>query len=229
MENRNLGFVITLMGMLIVILIVLCVLFATGKISLKTCVTKDNQTTKSSNNETISNETYVTNELKEHINEAIKRMWKISYGNTYCGEHMNYSDNDAIFDEYGISTHNVSNDYNSISDMKEDLSKYISDNIIDDKLNRYEEDLKNKGLTTYIEKANKLYCYTPHKGASVYNKLNENISIDIISNDEINVGGIIIYGEPGSDYMDDRFTATFNKDDRNNWVITNFEDNYSKK
>ena len=216
MENKNNKGVIILLSIIIVILAVLCILFATDTITLNT-KTSENTTKETSNsqsNTTENNNSITKEEATNILKTAADRLGKISNGYPYCGENMTYDEVDVILNEYNLSTHTASKDYTSLENMKDDLRKYMSDELI----NKYIKD------SYYIEKEQKLYCTTPHKGTDIYDKNNSNYTVETFTNEEIIAKGIIAtYSEHADEYK--KNVNIEMKKISNNWQITKYEVN----
>ena len=162
MENqKNNKGIIAILIVIIVILSGLCVLFATGTISLKS-----NEVTNDETNE-------IVNITKEEANDVVNKIMdkfyvEIFYGhkNTYCGE---YDYNDIIVGERATQYHK-SNAYNNLSDLKQHLNTYMTPELVN-KL------LDNAEIPNYQEKDGKLYCLVHGRGSLSYDKNNTSYSI----------------------------------------------------
>ena len=193
--------------MFIAVVVVGC-LFAMGTISFKT--------SGSGNNEQMNNGEEVremTEEVASNIlKEASDKIGTVSNGYSYCGENMKYDEEDVILDEYNISTHTASKDYNSLDNMKDDLKKYMSDELIDKYIN----------ASYYIEKDNKLYCSTPHKGTILYDKSKSSYTVESFTNDEIIAKGIVVTFDDHADEYRDNYVIEMKKNGTY-WQITKYE------
>ena len=209
MENKgNNGMLIGLLiGLFIAVVVVGC-LFAMGTISFKT--------SGSGNNEQMNNGEEVremTEEVASNIlKEASDKIGTVSNGYSYCGENMKYDEKDVILDEYNISTHTASKDYNSLDNMKDDLEKYMSAELIDKYIN----------ASYYIEKDNKLYCSTPHKGTILYDKSKSSYTVESFTNDEIIAKGIVVTFDDHADEYRDNYVIEMKKNGTY-WQITKYE------
>lgn len=214
-EKNNRG-VIILLTVIIVILAVLCILFATDTITLNT-KTSENTTKETSNsqtNTTENNNSITKEEATIILKTAADRLGKVSNGYPYCGENMTYDEVDVILDEHNISTHTASKDYTSLNNLKDDLRKYISEEMI----NKYIID------TNYIEKDQKLYCKTYHRGTIDYDKINSSYNIETFTNDELTATGIISTMDDTGEYYKKNANIEMKKIN-NNWQITKYEVN----
>ena len=214
-EKNNRG-VIILLTVIIVILSVLCVLFATDTITLNT-KTSENTTKETSNsqsNTTENNNSITKEEATNILKTAADRLGRISNGYPYCGENMAYDEKDVILNEHNMSTHTASKDYTTLNDMKKDLEKYMSTELV----SKYIID------TLYIEKNNKLYCTTYHRGTIIYDKENSSYSIERLTNDELTATGIISTMDDTGEYYKKNANIEMKKIN-NNWQITKYEVN----
>ena len=145
------------------------------------------------------------------VTTASNKIGYVSNGYPYCGENMIYDEEDVILDENNISTHTASKDYKSLSEMKEDLKKYMSNDMI----NKYIDD-KN-----YIEKDSKLYCLSPHRGAILYDKEKSSYQVENISKDKITASGTLATHSEGEEYKSNVQIEISKTND--NWLITKYE------
>lgn len=139
------------MGIIIIILAVLCVLFATGKIDLK----NNNIIGKHSEEENIDN--ILDNEI---LNEEIERLsnWVFNYINSlniYCGDNMKWNNESDFIPAPNLDymyLYDVFQDFKSISELNSYIKTYISDDMISAySRSGYLYDL-------YKEQDGKLYC-----------------------------------------------------------------------
>lgn len=209
--------IIVLLLVIIFILLVLCILFATDKITFNFSDSNntaeeleddnDNQVDEPEEDETITEK-----EAISILNDAANKIGTISNGYLYCGENMVYDDVDAIFDENNISTHTASKDFTSLNELKEDLRNYVSDEII----SKYIDD------TLYVEKNQKLYCRTYHRGAIIYDKANSSYNIDSITNDKIIASGVLSTISEGGDSSKNNVSIEMTKVN-DNWITTKYD------
>ncbi len=141
------------MFVIILFIIVLCTLFATGTIKLdnskKTETKADNsekKDTKLSEKEAISKGTTLYDKANE-----IYSVWKLL---PYCGYNL-----EDTYNQDGISLDTTNSDakfypskYNSINELKKDLSKYLSNDIIEKNV------VENGNVLFYKVYNGKLYC-----------------------------------------------------------------------
>lgn len=214
-EKNNRG-VIILLIVIIVILAVLCVLFATDTITLNTKTSENTtkETNNSQSNTSENNNSITKEEATSILKTASDILGNISNGYPYCGENMVYDEKNVILNEHNMSTHTASKDYTSLENMKADLRKYMSDELI----SKYIKD------SYYIEKDQKLYCTTPHKGTNLYDKNNSNYTVETFNNEEIIAKGIVAtYSEHADEYR--KNVNIEMKKINNNWQITKYEVN----
>ena len=200
-----------LLGIILTLLVFIC-LFATGTISFNTNKITDNNQTNTENNNEETEKAITDAEAAYVLKQAADKVGNISNGYPYCGDNMTYDDVDAIFDEHNISTHTASKDYKSLNEMKEDLRKYMSDELI----SKYIND------SNYIEKDQKLYCKVYHRGTILYDKNSSTYTTETNNNDKIIAKGIIVtYSEHADEYRKNvNIEMTRNN---NNWQITKYE------
>lgn len=211
-KKNNSGMLVGILIGIILMLLVFIGLFVTGTISFKTTTTNDNVQT-SENNQTDNNEDIkeMTKEDATNIlKEAADKIGNVSNGYPYCGDNMVYDEVDVILDEHNISTHTASKDYISLNNMKDDLKKYMSEELI----NKYIND------SYYIEKDNKLYCTTPHKGIDLYDKNDSSYTVETFTNNEIIAKGIVVTHGPGTENKANVNILINNND---NWQITKYD------
>ena len=201
--NQN-NTIILLLVIVIIILTVLCVLFATNTISLNNNKVRNTNTTQE--------QVITKDEALSFLTTVANKVGRISNGYPYCGENMIYDDKDAIYDEYQMSTHNASVDYTSLNDMKNDLKKYMSDEII----NKYIDD------SLYVEKNNKLYCTVYHKGTIIYDKEHSSYEVKNVTSDTVVATGTISLMSDTGDYSTKNVDIEMKKDN-DNWMITKYE------
>lgn len=211
-KNNNGMLVGILIGIIIMLLVFIC-LFVTGTISFKTStITNTEETSESQINNIETEKTITKDEAVNILKKAADRIGNVSNGYPYCGENMNYDDTDAIFDEHNISTHNASKDYTSLDNMKEDLKKYMSEELI----NKYIDN------SNYIEKNQKLYCKTYHKGTILYDSNKSSYTVETFTNDEIIANGTLSTFSEGDNYYNNKVNIEMKKNN-DNWQITKYE------
>ena len=222
-KKKNKKIIIILFTMLIMIIlfgITLFILNSKGIISLTSNNTDGTIVNENSNNnnreeeakdEPIINKSINAEMAVEIATTAANKVGLISNGYCYCGDNMLYDEKDVILDEHGLSSHTASKDYKSLSEMKVDLKKYMSDEII----NKYIKD------NYYIEKDSKLYCETPHKGGIFYDTANSSYNITSFDENEIIAYGIMARHSEGDIYRNDVNIQL--KNNGNNYIITKYE------
>ena len=191
MENKKGNRIIIILLSVVIILGVFIVLILTDTISL--------------NGNKMSKE----DALKVVVTSSDK-VGRVSNGYPYCGDNMIYDEKDVIIDKNNISSHTASKDYKSLSEMKDDLKKFMSDELI----SKYIDD------NNYIEKDSKLYCLSPHKGTILYDSENSNYSVKKITSDVIDAYGNLRTHSEGDEY--NTSVSIKLKKVNNNWIITEY-------
>lgn len=232
-KNYNKG-IIALLVVIIVILAVLCILFATGTLSLKSKeVTNDSNKQTNENigsdvtntiddnsqkEEEKQNEqgTIETTLTKDEAMNIVKSVMKKSFNYIYalspeCGDR---SINDS-FQEDNL-TYEASSSYKTQAELKAYLHTFLSDNIIKSVEEKYVVDM-------YKEKDNKLYCLNSRKGCGwIYNDDDTNYTIGTITNNEINAGGNIFYETCGNEKKAIPVSFVLKKNSNNNWILDTY-------
>ena len=214
-QNNNRG-VITLLIVFIVILAVLCVLFATGTISLKPSTTNNGQQASennSQNDEVISNEEAVIiskNIMDKYFNEVF-----YYHQAPYCGTGT-YDFNEGESLQY-YTTENgksylPSKEYKTKSEIIEYFKSYLSDELIEKIVNDRD----------YIEKDDKLYCLVPNKGSLSYVKEKSIYEVSDITENKIIGKGIIAYDATGAELTLKADFTLIRKN--NNWILDNYKE-----
>lgn len=209
MENQNNNkVVIALLVIIISILTVLCILFATGTISFKSNDVEVND----SNQNITENNDYQTNDITL---ENIKEIFKVTYNYyelpvVYCGK----TDN-TLVEIYGTSR-KASTEFATYDEMLNYLKKYMTIDVISGKI--------PWAATTkeyYLEKDGKLYCEETYKGY-IYD--HGNIEIEITSQEENKVTCIVTIEliDPDNNKTSDEVNITLEKNN-NNWIITSYK------
>ena len=214
-QNNNRG-VITLLIVFIVILAVLCVLFATGTISLKSSTTNNNQQASennSQNDEVISNEEAVIiskNIMDKYFNEVF-----YYHKAPYCGTGtFDFNEGEPLpyYTAENGNSYLPSKEYKTKSEIIEYFKSYLSDELIEKIVNDRD----------YIEKDDKLYCLVPNKGSLAYIKEKSIYEVSDITENKIIGKGIIAYGATGSELtLKADFTLIR---ENNNWILDNYKE-----
>lgn len=235
MEQKNYNkVIIALLVVIIIILSVLCILFATGTISLKS-----KEITNDSNKQTNENvDSDVTNTIddnsqkeeekqneqgaiettltKDEAMDIVKSVMKKSFNYIYalspdCGDR---NKNDSF--QENNQTYEASSSYKTQAELKTYLHTFLSDNIIKLVEEKYVVDL-------YKEKNNKLYCLNSTKGCGwIYNDNDTNYTIGTITNNEINAGGNIFYETCGNEKKAIPVSFTLKKNNNNHWILDTY-------
>lgn len=214
-QNNNRG-VITLLIVFIVILAVLCVLFATGTISLKPSTTNNGQQASennSQNDEVISNEEAVIiskNIMDKYFNEVF-----YYHQAPYCGTGT-YDFNEGESLQYYTTENGTSylpsKEYKTKSEIIEYFKSYLSDELIEKIVNDRD----------YIEKDDKLYCLVPNKESLSYVKEKSIYKVSDITENKIIGKGIIAYDATGAELTLKADFTLIRKN--NNWILDNYKE-----
>ena len=230
-KKNNSGMLVGILIGIIITLLVVGGLFATGTIGFKTSTTTDNGQT-SENNQTdnsniTSSDDYDAESIaKEKMPVAISLVNQEHNAMTYCGgfeqDDMILVDTDV---EYAKITMDASSKFKTLNELKNHLKENISEELI----NKYFKTKEN----SYLEKDGKLYCQSAHKGFEwifVRNedRINEDNPIEYTvlnkKQDSFDVKIEVKYGLMGSDERDQLITidATITKTN-SNWLVTKYE------
>lgn len=155
MEKNSNKIIILLLIVIIVILSVLCVLFATNKITLNA---------KGDNNVNMQNNEKLEDNTKTELLNVFKFVYDYyDWGNGYCGT---YNKDDVIDAKKPLTAnfYTASSEYTSYDEMINHLKEYMTTDVI------YEKKYGTKYMSRneYIEKDNKLYCPDYGKGGNLY-------------------------------------------------------------
>lgn len=210
MENKKNNTIIILLITLIVILLAVIAIFILNSKGIIS-ITNNNNTEVNDNNATENGKSINTAMAVEIATAAAHKVGLVSNSPGYCGDNMAYDEKDVILNDAGISSHTASKDYKSLNELKEDLKKYMSDEII----NKYIKD------DYYIEKDSKLYCNTPHKGGIFYDKDNSSYNITSADENKIVAYGIMARYSEGDIYRND-VNIQLEKNG-SNYIITKYE------
>ena len=214
-QNNNRG-VITLLIVFIVILAVLCVLFATGTISLKPSTTNNGQQASennSQNDKVISNEEAVIiskNIMDKYFNEVF-----YYHQAPYCGTgtyDFNEGESLQYYTAENGNSYLPSKEYKTKSEIIEYFKSYLSDKLIEKIVNDRD----------YIEKDDKLYCLVPNKGSLSYVKEKSIYEVSNITENKIIGKGIIAYDATGAELTLKADFTLIRKN--NNWILDNYKE-----
>lgn len=212
-KKNNSGVLVGLLIGIIIMLVIGIALFATGTIGFKTNTTGDNGQI-SENDQTDDNKEtkeMTKEEATNILKTAANKIGKVSNGYPYCGDNMVYDEGDVILGEQNISTHTASKDYKSLNELKGDLKNYMSDELI----NKYIVD------SEYLDKDQKLYCKTYHRGAVLYDNGKSSYTIEAFTSNEIIAKGVVVTFGEGYEYKNNVNIEM--KKTGNNWQITKYE------
>lgn len=203
--------VITLLVVIIAILSVLCILFATGTISFNSNKVENNNLTEDETDKGTDNN------LQNSVitSEDIKEIFNVAYNyyelpEVYCGN----TDNKIV--QIDGKDRVASTEFTTYNEMLNLLKKYMSTDVIASK-----SPWSATAKEYYLEKDGKLYCDEIYKG---YLYSHENVEIEITSQNEnkvtctatmelIDMGNVKTY---------DKVNIVLELND-SNWIITSYE------
>ena len=237
MEKKNNGLVIILMGIIIVILIALCILFATNTITfnhkeIKNEIENQKNTNELNNEESILSEEQAKTVLKNIVENSTVRHIYDNPGLTYCNnsEEKQYSEEELGLN-YNWSYFQKCNDYNSYDELVKYFKNYFTEEYYKNNLeNKYSVTTKSKivgGIETYfyLEKDGNLYVAYTLKGTNMSkNKIsNTNYVITLIEKNKIDGMVMINWLD-----VDDEASETENIDvelikENGNWKINKYD------
>lgn len=226
-QNNNKG-VIALLVAIIVILAVLCVLFATGTINLTNNSSSNNQQT--NNNETIKEmtEAEATTTIKNVFNNSTVQYLVNHISVTYCKiETTSISEKELGLD-YQWNGYHKCTDFNSYEQLTNYFKQYVTEDYFNSLLLK-ETYLKQKNtlangteMYNYYEKDGNLYAASTGKGSNVnkYKFLdNETVyKIDSFDNNQITAKWENVSGNKYSEL--EKMTIT---NDNGNWKVSSYE------
>ena len=179
----------------------------------------NNKNNNDKNDKTISKEEAITiSKEKMPVMISLANQKRGLYG--YCGEF----DEDADYLTVGDNTYDLSSKFKSIDEIKNYLSDYISDDLINEYFDK----------DRYQEKDNKLYCMVAHKGVDLAYLRNENMinsrniqySVLNLGSDSFDVEVVISYYSVGDNTPSNLLTISskIEKID-GKYVVTKYSDN----
>lgn len=179
----------------------------------------NNKNNNDKDDKTISKEEAITiSKEKMPVMISLANQKRGLYG--YCGEF----DEDADYLTVGDNTYDLSSKFKSIDEIKNYLSDYISDDLINEYFDK----------DRYQEKDNKLYCMVAHKGVDLAYLRNENMinsrniqySVLNLGNDSFDVEVVISYYSVGDNTPSNLLTISskIEKID-GKYVVTKYSDN----
>ena len=179
----------------------------------------NNKNNNDKDDKTISKEEAITiSKEKIPVMISLANQKRGLYG--YCGEF----DEDADYLTVGDNTYDLSSKFKSIDEIKNYLSDYISDDLINEYFDK----------DRYQEKDNKLYCMVAHKGVDLAYLRNENMinsrniqySVLNLGSDSFDVEVVISYYSVGDNTPSNLLTISskIEKID-GKYVVTKYSDN----
>ena len=179
----------------------------------------NNKNNNDKDDKTISKEEAITiSKEKIPVMISLANQKRGLYG--YCGEF----DEDADYLTVGDNTYDLSSKFKSIDEIKNYLSEYSSDDLINEYFDK----------DRYQEKDNKLYCMVAHKGVDLAYLRNENMinsrniqySVLNLGSDSFDVEVVISYYSVGDNTPSNLLTISskIEKID-GKYVVTKYSDN----
>ena len=171
-EKNNKGLIIVL-SILVVLLAVLCVLFATGTISFN-FKTSDYSTNNTENNVTQNNitqnnieNTTLTNSdaisiIKKLYSKDVRELYNEAVA--YCGERETGEGSHLSIDGFGYTK---SKSFKNLKELEEHLKTYMTESLLSSSNYNKSVTLNEKNITSYVEKNGALYCNDWNKGSNM--------------------------------------------------------------
>ena len=214
-SQKNTKVVIALLIIIIAILSALCILFATGTISLKSNDAEVNNPEQNANKNNDLNQNANNSETKNITVDNIKEIFEAAYNyyelpEVYCGKTES-----KIVEIYGTSR-KASVDFTTYDEMLNSLKKYMSIEVIAGK-----SPWSATAKEYYLEKDGKLYCNETYKG-NIYNWGNVEIEITNQSADKVESVATMELIDPDNNKTYDKVNITLELKD-NNWIITSYK------
>ena len=175
-SENNRGIIIALVGVIIVMLLTLCVLFATGTISFG-AKTNNNASNSAGNNinNTEDNNTVDTVETTTKLSNAeainiVKKLYNADvryiYNQivTYCGEMESGEGAYLSVDNFNYTK---SKSFKNLTELENHLKTYMTESLLKSSNYNRSTTINGKEVTSYIEKDGALYCNGWNKGSNM--------------------------------------------------------------
>ncbi len=196
-EKNYKNIVILLIGLIIIVFVILCVLFATGTIQFKSDKVNSNPVTSNNNDSNKDDNSQDNTEIKILSNDGALTILKEKFNYFYkylssvqnpCGD--DFELDNAVEQKNGMPYYR-SNDFKSFEELEQELLKNMTSDIM--KLR------KNFVKENYLEKDGKLYCWMIGGGnLTSYDADKTEYTITNISENSIEAG-VVAYQAPDPD------------------------------
>lgn len=223
-KNNNKG-VIVLLVVIIVILALLCILFATGTISLKSNSVDNNQ---NSNGITDNNNNLITNNeaesiLKNLYNDAVRHIY--NEGVSYCGT---YATGDNVTLSLNGFSYTKSATFNNFAELENYLKGYMTDSLLASSNYNKSTTFEGTTINSYYEKDGSLYCNGWNKGGnmSLANYLVNESTFTASNVTENSFDGVInaVYSDFDNNNKTTKSIKVSVVKQNNNWLLNTYEE-----
>lgn len=222
-KNNNRG-VIVLLVVIIVILALLCILFATGTISLKSNSVDNNQ---NSNGITDNNNLITNNEaesiLKNLYNDAVRHIY--NEGVSYCGT---YATGDNVTLSLNGFSYTKSATFNNFAELENYLKGYMTDSLLASSNYNKSTTFEGTTINSYYEKDGSLYCNGWNKGGnmSLANYLVNESTFTASNVTENSFDGVInaVYSDFDNNNKTTKSIKVSVVKQNNNWLLNTYEE-----
>ena len=223
-KNNNKG-VIVLLVVIIVILALLCILFATGTISLKSNSVDNNQ---NSNGITDNNNNLITNNeaesiLKNLYNDAVRHIY--NEGVSYCGT---YATGDNVTLSLNGFSYTKSATFNNFAELENYLKGYMTDSLLASSNYNKSTTFEGTTINSYYEKDGSLYCNGWNKGGnmSLANYLVNESTFTASNVTENSFDGVInaVYSDFDNNNKTTKSIKVSVVKENNSWLLNTYEE-----
>ncbi len=222
-KNNNRG-VIVLLVVIIVILALLCILFATGTISLKSNSVDNNQ---NSNGITDNNNLITNNEaesiLKNLYNDAVRHIY--NEGVSYCGT---YATGDNVTLSLNGFSYTKSATFNNFAELENYLKGYMTDSLLASSNYNKSTTFEGTTINSYYEKDGSLYCNGWNKGGnmSLANYLVNESTFTASNVTENSFDGVIkaVYSDFDNNNKTTKSIKVSVVKENNSWLLNTYEE-----
>lgn len=223
-KNNNKG-VIVLLVVIIVILALLCILFATGTISLKSNSVDNNQ---NSNGITDNKNNLITNNeaesiLKNLYNDAVRHIY--NEGVSYCGT---YATGDNVTLSLNGFSYTKSATFNSFAELENYLKGYMTESLLASSNYNKSTTFEGTTINSYYEKDGSLYCNGWNKGGnmSLANYLVNESTFTASNITENSFDGVInaVYSDFDNNNKTTKSIKVSVVKENNSWLLNTYEE-----
>ena len=223
-KNNNKG-VIVLLVVIIVILALLCILFATGTISLKSNSVDNNQNgngiTDNKNNLITNNE--AESILKNLYNDAVRHIY--NEGVSYCGT---YATGDNVTLSLNGFYYTKSATFNSFAELENYLKGYMTESLLASSNYNKSTTFEGTTINSYYEKDGSLYCNGWNKGGnmSLANYLVNESTFTASNVTENSFDGVInaVYSDFDNNNKTTKSIKVSVVKENNSWLLNTYEE-----